>query len=106
MLRLILDLVILLIVVFCAWRGLRSGLIAGVLAACAVLFSFYAADILADTYSGEFTRMLEPFVSGVVDSAYSAAEEALSALTSVLHSSEAVSTASLFIVTILCPVPV
>lgn len=77
MLHLILDLVILLIVVFCAWRGLRSGLIAGVLAACAVLFSFYAADILADTYSGEFTRMLEPFVSGVVDSAYSAAEETL-----------------------------
>lgn len=79
MLRLILDIVILLIVVFCAWRGLRSGLIAGVLAACAVLFSFYAADILADTYSGEFTRMLEPFVSGVVDSAYSKAEETLEA---------------------------
>lgn len=77
MLRWILDLVILLIVLFCAWRGMRSGLIAGMLAACAVLFSFYAADILADTYSGEFTRMLEPFVSGVVDSAYSTAEKTL-----------------------------
>lgn len=77
MLRWILDLVLLLIILLCAWRGFRNGLISGILAACAVLFSFYAADILADTYSGEFTRMLEPFVSGVVDSSYAAAEEAL-----------------------------
>ena len=80
MLRLILDLVLVLINLFCAWRGFRNGLIAGVLAACAVLFSFYAADILADTYSGEFTRMLEPFISGVVDSAYSTAEDTLEAV--------------------------
>lgn len=80
MLRWILDLVLLLIIALCAWRGYRNGLIAGVLAVAAVLFSFYAADILADTYSGEFTRMLEPFVSGVVDSSYTAAEEKLEPL--------------------------
>ena len=71
----IIDLVLLLIILLCAWRGFRNGLIAGVLAVCAVLFSIYAADILADTYSGEFTKMLEPFVTGVVDTASSSAEE-------------------------------
>ena len=75
MLRLILELVLLAILLLCAWRGYRNGLISGILAICAVLFSFYAADVLADTYSGEFTKMLEPFVSGVVDSAWTAAED-------------------------------
>jgi len=76
MLRLILELVLLAILLLCAWRGYRNGLISGILAACAVLFSFYAADVLADTYSGEFTKMLDPFVSGLVDSAWTQAETA------------------------------
>ena len=71
----VIDLVLLLIILLCGWRGYRSGLIAGILAVCAVLFSVYAADILADTYSGEFTKMLEPFVTGVVDTASSSADE-------------------------------
>ena len=71
----IIDLVLLLIILRCAWRGFRNGLIAGILAICALLFSVYAADILADTYSGEFTKMLEPFVTGVVDTANSTAED-------------------------------
>ena len=71
----IIDLVLLLIILLCAWRGFRNGLIAGILAICALLFSVYAADILADTYSGEFTKMLEPFVTGVVDTATSAADD-------------------------------
>ena len=71
----IIDLVLLLIILLCAWRGFRNGLIAGILAICALLFSVYAADILADTYSGEFTKMLEPFVTGVVDTASTTAEE-------------------------------
>ncbi len=71
----IIDLVLLLIILLCAWRGFRNGLIAGILAVCAVLFSIYAADILADTYSGEFTKMLEPFVTGVVDTASSSVED-------------------------------
>lgn len=71
----IVDIVLLLIILLCAWRGFRTGLISGILAVCAVLFSFYAADILADTYSGEFTKMLEPFVSGLVDSASVSAED-------------------------------
>ena len=75
MVTLIVDIVLLLIILLCAWRGFRTGLIAGILAVCAVLFSFYAADILADTYSGEFTKMLEPFVSGVVDTASQKAED-------------------------------
>lgn len=75
----IIDIVLLIILALCAWRGYRSGLIAGVLAVLAVLFSVYAADILAETYSGEFTKMLEPFVSGIVDSSSMAVEDAFEA---------------------------
>ena len=39
----VIDLVLLLIIILCAWRGFRNGLIAGILALCAVLFSVYAA---------------------------------------------------------------
>ncbi len=75
MLKWIVEIALALIILLCAWRGYRNGLIAGLLAVCAVLFSVYAADILADTYSGEFTKMLEPFVSGVVDTADSEARD-------------------------------
>ncbi len=75
MVKWIVEIALALIILLCAWRGYRNGLIAGLLAVCAVLFSVYAADILADTYSGEFTKMLEPFVSGMVDTADSAARE-------------------------------
>jgi len=74
MLRTIIDLVLLAIILLSIWRGYRNGLIAGLLAACAVLFSFFAADVLSETYSQEFTNMLEPFVSGVVDSSATEAE--------------------------------
>lgn len=75
MLKWIVEIALALIIILCAWRGYRNGLIAGLLALCAVLFSVYAADVLADTYSGEFTKMLEPFVSGVVDTADADARE-------------------------------
>lgn len=68
MIRWILDLVLLLIILLCGWRGFRNGFISGILAVCAVLFSFYAANLVAQSYSGEFTKMLEPFVSGITDS--------------------------------------
>ena len=75
MVKWIVEIALALIILLCAWGGYRKGLIAGLLSVCALLFSVYAADVLADTYSGEFTKMLEPFVSGVVDTADSASRD-------------------------------
>jgi len=68
---LLIDLTIVGIVVFCAWRGYRNGLIRGVFGVVTLLASLLFASIAATAYSDEFTGMLTPFVGGVVDTALS-----------------------------------
>ena len=67
--NLIIDLILIAIVAFCAWNGYRKGFIMGISGILALIVAFYGAQIVADTYSQEFTSMLKPFVSGVVDAA-------------------------------------
>lgn len=71
----IIDLILLAIIAFCAWNGYRKGFIMGISGILALVIAFYGAQIVADTYSQEFTSMLEPFVSGIVDSAVAGAQE-------------------------------
>ncbi len=71
----IIDLVLVAIVAFCAWNGYRKGFIMGISGILALVIAFYGAQIVADTYSQEFTSMLKPFVSGVVDSAVAGVQE-------------------------------
>ena len=66
---LIIDLILIAIVAFCAWNGYRKGFIMGISGILALIVAFYGAQIVADTYSQEFTSMLKPFISGVVDAA-------------------------------------
>ncbi len=66
---LIIDLILIAIVAFCAWNGYRKGFIMGISGILALIVAFYGAQIVADTYSQEFTSMLKPFVSGIVDAA-------------------------------------
>ncbi len=61
------DIVLVLIVAFSAWRGFRNGFIRGVFGVLAIIIAIYGANLIAKTYSGEFTSMLEPFVGGIVD---------------------------------------
>ena len=68
---LLIDLAIIGIVVFCAWRGYRSGLIRGVFGVVTLVVSLFLANIAATAYSDEFTGMLTPFVGGVVDNVLS-----------------------------------
>lgn len=63
------DVAIILVVAFAAWRGFKNGLIRGVFGVLAIIIAIYGANLVAKTYSSEFTGMLEPFVSGVVDKA-------------------------------------
>lgn len=65
----VIDIALVLIVAFCAWRGFRNGVIRGICGVLAIIISLYGANLIAKAYSGEFTGMLEPFVSGVVDNA-------------------------------------
>lgn len=64
----ILDLILICIIVFYTWRGFRSGLINGILGILALVVAVYGANLIATTYSGEFTGVVEPFASGLVDS--------------------------------------
>ncbi len=66
---LIIDLILIAIVAFCAWNGYRKGFIMGISGILALIIAFYGAQIVADTYSQEFNNMLKPFVSGIVDAA-------------------------------------
>lgn len=65
----IIDIALVFIVAFGAWRGFRNGFIRGIFGILAIIIAIYGANLIAKTYSGEFTGMLEPFVSGIVDSA-------------------------------------
>jgi uncharacterized membrane protein required for colicin V production len=65
----VIDVILLLILLGCAWKGFRNGLIPGIFMLLALFASLYGAKMVAETYSEEFTSVLEPFVSGVTDRA-------------------------------------
>ncbi len=69
MLRWIIDIILLLILLGCAWKGFRNGLIPGIFMLLALFASLYGAKLVAETYSEEFIPILEPFASGVTDRA-------------------------------------
>jgi len=62
------DLLIVAILLFCAWQGYRRGIIGGILAVLFIIVSMYGANLVANTYSDEFTSMVRPFISGYLDS--------------------------------------
>lgn len=64
----ILDILLLAIVLLCIWRGFRAGIINSICGILAVIVAVYGGNLISETYSGEFTGMLEPFVSGIVES--------------------------------------
>ncbi|MBR2831581.1 MAG: CvpA family protein [Oscillospiraceae bacterium] len=65
------DVVLLAIVVYCGWRGYRNGIIRGICGLLAIVIALYGANLVASVYSSEFNGMLNPFMSGIVDSAVS-----------------------------------
>ena len=66
-LTVILDLVAAAVILLCAWRGWRKGIIGGICAVLAIVVAFYGANLIASTYSAEFTGIIEPFANGIVD---------------------------------------
>ena len=64
----LIDVAIVGTVVFCGWRGFKSGLIRGVFGVVSLILALLVANIAAQAYSGETKSMLLPFASGIIDS--------------------------------------
>ena len=59
---------IIAILAFCAWQGYKRGIIGGVIAILFIIVSLYGANLVASTYSDDFTTVFRPFISGYLDS--------------------------------------
>ena len=64
----LIDLAVIGTIVFCAWRGYKSGLIRGVFGVVSLIASLLVANIAAQAYSDEAKGMMMPFVSGMLES--------------------------------------
>jgi len=65
----IIDAVLVIIVLFCIWRGFKNGLIRGVAGIIALVISIFLSNLVATAYSDDFAGMLNPFLGGVIDTA-------------------------------------
>ena len=71
----LIDFAVIGTVIFCGWRGYKSGLIRGVFGVVSLIASLLIANFTAQAYSGEAQGILMPFASGYVDSTISDMEE-------------------------------
>jgi len=63
----IINIVLLGIIVVCAWLGFKKGIIMGIIGILVIILSLYGAQLLSDTFSYEVIPVMKPFVSGVMD---------------------------------------
>ena len=54
------DVLFILIILVCAWRGYKNGIIRGICGILAIIVSLYGANLIATAYSDEFTGMAKP----------------------------------------------
>jgi uncharacterized membrane protein required for colicin V production len=69
-LSILIDIALVLIIAFFIWRGFVNGFVRGIFGILAIIVAIYGANLVAKAYSDDFTGVLEPFVSGIVDKAY------------------------------------
>lgn len=68
------DACIILILLVTAFKGWKRGLIRGVFGVVAMVVAVFGANLVSRAYSSEFVGMIEPLVSGLVDSAVSSVQ--------------------------------
>ena len=61
------NLVLIAIVIICAWQGFKKGIIMGIIGVLVIILSLYGAQLLSDTFSYEVIPVLKPFVSGYAE---------------------------------------
>ena len=68
MFGLIIDVLIVLIVALCAYRGFKRGIVRGVVGFVVLLLSLVVASSVSSAFAEEFVGVVQPFVGGLVDS--------------------------------------
>lgn len=67
--RFLINCLLAFIIVLSAWRGYKKGIIVGLCGILALVVSIYGANLVATAYTGDYTSILDPFVSGYVETA-------------------------------------
>ncbi|MCL2841852.1 MAG: CvpA family protein [Oscillospiraceae bacterium] len=65
--HILLDILLIAIILFCGWQGYKRGILGCILAIAFVIVAVWGANLIATTYSDEFTSMFRPFASGYLD---------------------------------------
>ena len=63
----VIDLLLIAVVIICAWQGFKKGIIMGTVGILVIILSLYGAQLLSDTFSYEVIPVLRPFVSGYME---------------------------------------
>ena len=77
MMQTLLNLLLIGVLILCAWSGYKKGLIMGVGGILALLVAIYGANLLANTFSHDIIPVLRPFASGFMESRISAKDGVL-----------------------------
>lgn len=64
----IIDLVLVGILVICAWNGYKKGLIMGIGGILCIIIAIYGANLLANTFYHDVVPALKPFANGYTES--------------------------------------
>lgn len=75
--NIIIDLALIGILALCILGGYRKGLILGISGILALVVAFYGANLIAETFSSEFSSMIEPMISSAVGGAVDESREEL-----------------------------
>ena len=68
----VIDIILIGIVLYAGWRGMKERLISSLFGLLAIIVSFYIANIGATVFAPEFNGLFEPFATGIVDSSVNA----------------------------------
>ncbi len=63
----IINILLVAILIICAWQGYKKGIILGIIDVLVIILSLYGAQLLSDTFSYEVIPVLKPFVSGYME---------------------------------------
>jgi len=77
--NIVLDLILIGILALCVLSGYKKGLILGISGILALVVAFYGANLVAETFSSDFTSMIEPMISNAVSGAVDESQEGLPA---------------------------
>ena len=66
-LHIIVDILVVVTLAFCAWQGYKRGIIGSILAVLFIILSAYGANLVANAFAHEFEPMFRPFIAGHLD---------------------------------------